>query len=101
MPVCRHRIGSRTCCSLSAPLREELSRTNVMLGRLTGADPARKTIQVASADGRDEELAYDQLVLAIGSVPRAAPVPGLGEHALGFTTLPEAVAIRNRAVLNL
>src|SRR5205807_3059356 len=26
---------------------------------------------------------------------------GLSEHALGFRTLPEAVALRNRAVLNL
>ena len=83
------------------PLREELSRTEVMLGRLTAADASRSTIRVASADGRNEEIAYDQLVLALGSVPRAAPVPGLSEHALGFRTLPEAVALRNRAVLNL
>src|SRR5437764_336203 len=80
------------------PLREELSRTHVMLARLTGADPVRRTVRVASADGRDEEFEYDQLVLALGSVPRTAPVPGLGEHALGFNTLPEAVELRNRAV---
>ncbi len=83
------------------PLREELSRTRVMLGRLTGADPASQTLTVASAEGHDEELGYDQLVLALGSVPRTAPVPGLEEHALGFQSLPEAVALRNRAVLNL
>ena len=83
------------------PLREELARTRVLLGRLIGADPERRTIRVDSADGRDEELAYDQLVLALGSVPRSAPVPGLEEHALGFQSLPEAVALRNRAVLNL
>src|SRR5947209_19027096 len=64
------------------PLREELSRTHVMLARLTGADPARRTVRVASADGRDEEFEYDQLVLALGSVPRTAPVPGVGETAL-------------------
>src|SRR5436305_22197 len=83
------------------PLRAGLSRTHVMLARLPGADPARRTVRVASADGRDEEFEYDQLVLALGSVPRTAPVPGLGEHALGFNTLPEAVELRNRAVRNL
>src|SRR5436305_5406028 len=52
------------------PVREELSRTSVMLGRMTGADLERRTIRVASAEGADEELAFDQLVLALGSVPR-------------------------------
>ncbi|MBV9214484.1 MAG: NAD(P)/FAD-dependent oxidoreductase [Actinobacteria bacterium] len=83
------------------PLREELSRTAVMLGRLTGADPAQRTIAVTSADGREERIEYDQLVLALGSVPRTAPIPGLREHALGFNSLPEAVALRNRTLLNL
>jgi NADH dehydrogenase len=29
------------------------------------------------------------------------PVPGLAEHALGFKTLADAIALRNRALLNL
>src|SRR5947209_10953855 len=45
------------------PLREELSRTRVMLGRLTAADAERKPIRVTSAEGNEEELAFDQLVL--------------------------------------
>ena len=32
------------------PLREELSRTEVMLGRLTAADASRSTIRVASVE---------------------------------------------------
>ena len=83
------------------PLREEPHRTEVVLGRVTGLDARRSTLAVHSADGRDEELRYDQLILALGSVTRVPPVPGLAEHGLGFKTLADAIALRNRAVLNL
>src|ERR687886_375695 len=83
------------------PLREELRRTEVVLGRVTGLDADRSTLLLHSADGRDEELRYDHLILALGSVTRVPPVPGLAEHGLGFKTLADAVAIRNRVVLNL
>ncbi|MEA2340019.1 MAG: hypothetical protein QOG11_96, partial [Solirubrobacteraceae bacterium] len=45
-----------------------------------------------------EDLAYDQLVVALGSVSRTLPVPGLEEHGIGFKTLPEAIALRNRVL---
>ena len=40
-------------------------------------------------------------MLAIGSVSRTLPIPGLAEHAVGFKTLAEAIALRNRALLHL
>jgi NADH:ubiquinone reductase (H+-translocating) len=83
------------------PIREELHRTDIRLGRVTGADPARSTVSLTSVDGREETLDYDQLVLALGSVSRVPPIPGLAEHGLGFKTLPEAVELRNRTLLNL
>jgi NADH dehydrogenase len=56
---------------------------------------------VRTLDGRDETLRYDQLIVAVGSVSRVLPVPGLAEHALGFKTLAEAIAVRNHTLLNL
>ncbi len=52
-------------------------------------------------DGRDETLHYDQLIVALGSVPRVLPVPGLAEHGVGFHSLADAIALRNRAIWNL
>jgi NADH:ubiquinone reductase (H+-translocating) len=46
-------------------------------------------------------LHYDQLIVALGSVSRVLAVPGLAEHALGFKTLADAIALRNRALLHL
>src|SRR5437763_338198 len=62
------------------PIREELHRTDIRLGRVTGADPARSTVSFTSVDGREETLDYDQPVLALGSVARVPPIPGLAEH---------------------
>jgi NADH dehydrogenase len=83
------------------PLREELSRTDIRVGRVTGADPAGRTLSYRTLDGRDVTLEWDGLVVAIGSVSRVVPVPGLGEHAVGFKTLAEAIALRNRALSHL
>ncbi len=83
------------------PLREELEWADLQLGRVTGADPARDEIHVRTVDGRAETLHYDQLIVTLGSVSRVLPVPGLAEHGLGFKTLADAIALRNRALLNL
>jgi NADH:ubiquinone reductase (H+-translocating) len=83
------------------PLREELEWSELLLGRVTGADPGVNEVYVRTLDERDETLRYDQLVVAVGSVSRVLPVPGLAEHALGFKTLADAIALRNRVLLNL
>ena len=83
------------------PLREELDWTDIRLGRLTGADPQRKEVHMRTVDGREDTLRYDQLIVTPGSVSRVLPVPGLAQHALGFKTLADAIAVRNRALLNL
>ena len=78
------------------PLREQFRRTVLHLGTVTGADPDRKVVRVRSLGGREEELPYDQLIVALGSTSRTLPIPGLAEHAVGFKTLQEAIALRNR-----
>lgn len=83
------------------PLREELEFTDLRLGHVTGADPSRNEIRYDSVEGRPRTAGYDQLILALGSVSRVLPLPGLAEHGLGFKTISEAIALRNRALFNL
>jgi NADH dehydrogenase len=83
------------------PLREELDCTDIRLGRVTGADPTINELRYTSIDGREEATRYDHLIVALGSVSRVLPLPGLAEHGLGFKTISEAIALRNRALLNL
>jgi NADH:ubiquinone reductase (H+-translocating) len=83
------------------PIREELEWADLRLGRVTGADPGVNEVYIRTLDERDETFPYDQLVIALGSVSRVLPIPGLAEHALGFKTLADAIAVRNRALLHL
>ncbi len=83
------------------PLREILQRTYLRLGAITGHDPAAKTVELRTRDGEAETLPYDQLLLALGSVSRVLPVPGLAEHAIGFKSLADAIWLRNHVVETL
>jgi NADH:ubiquinone reductase (H+-translocating) len=84
------------------PLREELDRSiHLRLGRITGASPERKVVHVRSLDGSEDELAYDHLIVAVGSVSRTLPIRGLAEHGMALKSLPEAIALRNHVIRTL
>src|SRR5918997_1718430 len=65
---------------------------------VTGADPDRKQVFVTTMEGEQRTLRYDQLIVALGSISRTLPIPGLKEHAIGFKTLSDAIALRNQAI---
>jgi NADH dehydrogenase len=83
------------------PLREELGRTHLRLGTVVGGTPDAQTLQVRTLKDTLEELSYDHLVVALGSVSRTLPIPGLAEHGIGFKSLPEAIELRNHVLRTL
>ncbi len=83
------------------PLRDILKRTYLRLGSIVGHDPEAKTVELRAKYGETETLPYDQLLLALGSVSRVLPVPGLAEHAVGFKSLADAIYLRNHVVETL
>jgi NADH:quinone reductase (non-electrogenic) len=83
------------------PLREILDRTYLRLGAVVDHDPQARTVELRTREGEIEQLPYDQLLLALGSVSRVLPVPGLSEHAVGFKTLADAIWLRNHVVETL
>lgn len=83
------------------PLRDLLKRTYLRLGSIVGHDPEAKTVELRAKYGETETLPYDQLLLALGSVARVLPVPGLAEHAVGFKSLADAIYLRNHVVETL
>ncbi|HYP54987.1 MAG TPA: FAD-dependent oxidoreductase, partial [Solirubrobacterales bacterium] len=83
------------------PLREILNRTYLRLGSVVAHDPEARTVELRTREGESETLPYDQLLLALGSVSRALPVPGLAEHAIGFKTLADGIWLRNHVVETL
>jgi NADH dehydrogenase len=82
------------------PLRQMCPHADLLVGRAVSLDTTGRVVQVRT----EEELVsvrYEQLVVALGSVPRALPIPGLAEHALGFKTLTDAIRLRNHVLRRL
>ena len=67
---------------------------------VTSIDPEAHTAQVEALDGATR-VRYDRLVLALGSVSRTLPVPGLAEHGHGFRDLADAIELRNHVLRQL
>ncbi len=82
------------------PLRVMCPRAELLLGRAVALDEQARTVEVETDGGR-QLVHYERLVLALGSVPRTLPIPGLAEHALGFKSLADAIALRNHVLRQL
>ncbi|MDO8305284.1 NAD(P)/FAD-dependent oxidoreductase [Herminiimonas sp.] len=74
-------------------------------GELKGIDRNRKLITIGSLADDDgiellpqRELAYDTLILAIGSITNFFNVPGAAEHAIAVDTLSQAEHFRRRMI---
>src|SRR5206468_10920769 len=72
-------------------------RAELLLGRVVSVDLDERTAQIETEAGA-QAVAWDELVLALGAVPRTVPVPGLVEHALSFKSLADAIALRNHVL---
>ena len=87
------------------PLRRALPECRVLTARITRIEHATRRAWIDTAPHGEPpspvELAYDVLVVAPGSVSRTVPVPGLAEHGLGFSTVGEAVSLRNHVLEQL
>jgi NADH dehydrogenase len=82
---------------VTVPLRSMCPHADLLLGKATRLDPDRRLVTVESEAGRFE-LAYTDLVIALGSVTRMPQVPGLAAHALGFKDLTDAIRLRNHVL---
>ncbi len=80
------------------PLRRVLAGAEVVTGRVTAVDHATKRATVQPLEGHPYDLAYDHVVMAVGSVSRTLPIPGLAEVGTGFKTVEEAIQLRNRVI---
>lgn len=88
--------------NIVSPLRRLLRRVKVFVGAIREIDLANKKVLVAHGfSPHAHSLAYDHLVLALGSVTNFFGLPGLAERALCMKSLADAVALRNRLIAHL
>jgi NADH dehydrogenase len=82
---------------VAVPLRAMCPNAEVVLGRAVALDESRSCVTVESATA-GFEIEYENLVLALGSVVRILPIPGLADHALGFKNLADAIFLRSHVL---
>lgn len=83
------------------PLREALPQCEVMTGQVSRISEAKQELTTDLADGSEEHVEYDVLVVVPGSISRALPIPGLAERGVGFKTIGEAIYLRNHVLSRL
>ncbi len=75
----------------------------------TAAFAAKDTLTVTKKDGTKENMTFDKIIIAAGSVPAVPPIPGVKENAscvdstgaLSFETLPESLLVIGGGVIGI
>jgi NADH:ubiquinone reductase (H+-translocating) len=80
----------------SFPIRAFLQTTRFIEANVRQIDLERRVVKIEGA-GESGELAYDQLVLALGARTNRKMIPG-SEHAFTFKTLADALLLRNHLI---
>ncbi|WP_329300497.1 NAD(P)/FAD-dependent oxidoreductase [Streptomyces sp. NBC_00659] len=95
--------GSISPRHVVVPLRRVLHRCRIVIGEVRSVDHAKRTATLTTLATEEEgagaeQITYDELVLAPGSVSRTLPIPGLADYAIGFKTVEEAIGLRNHVI---
>ena len=91
--VCSGALDARHC---SFPIRAFLRTTRFVEAKVQGVDLDRRVVHLCG--GREPgELAYDQLVIALGGMTNRKMIPG-SEHAFTFKALADALLLRNHII---
>jgi NADH dehydrogenase len=84
------------------PVRAQLHRTRFVLGDVTAVDLATKSVTVEhTLTGSVQQVPYDHLVFALGTVSSTFGLPGIAEHTFPLKTLEDAERVRNHVIAML
>ncbi|SDF22634.1 NAD(P)/FAD-dependent oxidoreductase [Pseudonocardia oroxyli] len=91
-------VGTLDPRRVAVPLARSLKGAEIVLGEVQTVDVEARTVTWRDPDGGTGSVPYDRLVLAVGSVNKLLPVPGVAEYAHGFRGLPEALYLRDHLI---
>ncbi len=84
------------------PIRKMLRHVSFFVGDVESIDLEARRVTVSHGFERHSHpLAYDHLVLGLGSVTNFFGLPGLEERALTMKSLGDAIRLRNRLIAHL
>jgi NADH dehydrogenase len=83
---------------VTVPLATGCPGVRFVPGTVYGVDRTGHCVVYLDAKGDHRSLAYDRLVLTVGSVNKLLPIPGVVEHAYGFRSMAEALYLRDHLI---
>lgn len=83
---------------VAVSLTSKLPGVRLMPADVDQVDLDRRRVGYVDPEGVRGELTYDRLLVAAGSVHKLLPIPGIGEHAHGFRSIPEALYLRDHLI---
>src|SRR2546426_5791280 len=84
------------------PLRKLLHKVEVLVGDVNEIDlPNKRVIISRGYRNHPQQVDYDHLVLALGSITNFYNLPGFSELALAMKSLPDAIRLRARVLRHL
>jgi NADH dehydrogenase len=84
------------------PLRKLLRKVEVLVGDVNQIDlPNKRVLLSRGYRNHSQEIDYDHLVIALGSVTNFYDLPGFGELALAMKSLPDAIQLRAQVIRHL
>jgi NADH dehydrogenase len=84
------------------PLRKLLHKVEVLVGDVNEIDLPNKRVLISpSYRNHSQQVNYDHLVIALGSITNFYNLPGFSERALAMKSLPDAIRLRAKIIRNL
>lgn len=83
---------------IAVPLTGTLGDVRVVIGEADHVDLQNRWVGFTQPEGDRNRLAYDRLILSVGSVNKLLPIPGVTEYAHGFRGLPEALYLHDHVI---
>src|SRR5207245_8869145 len=84
------------------PLRKLLHEVEVLVGNVNEIDLPNKRVLISRGyRNHSQQLDYDHLVIALGSITNFYNLPGFSERALAMKSLPDAIRLRAQILRHL
>jgi len=83
---------------VSVPLAGNCPGARLILATVDEIDLESRRLSLVDPEGDRDSISYDRLVVAVGSVNKLLPIPGVAEHAHGFRSVGEALYLRDHLV---
>ncbi|MEU0467624.1 NAD(P)/FAD-dependent oxidoreductase [Amycolatopsis sp. NPDC006131] len=83
---------------VTVSLPAALPGIRLALGEVTALALDDRKLTYVDPEGTSRGLEYDRLIIAVGSVNKLLPIPGIAEHAHGFRSVSEALFLRDHVI---